>query len=208
MQRVVGYSDIDSEVQNLISEDSTSSQSHVLNFLRQELNFSSKKTSIFQLLFEAQLYTALPKNTMASLLPAFFTLAPFHLLAYSTSFTITSLSFRVLSLAQFRTLQKSVFPTCFQTQFFLALSLVETHPLLWHGGRGRNWREWVLLAVVVGTAGLNWGTYGPRTLKAMRDVAHQGNLAFSLQLLVILELLCEAPFLWEARGWKMESRET
>ncbi|SPQ26472.1 3bfbf0cb-2ea7-4c18-931f-236460dde96c [Thermothielavioides terrestris] len=101
-------------------------------------------------------------NTVANIASAVFgSLAPFHLLLYSTllgtelyqTFVNTKVCYVTLPRSAFTTLQKRIFPIYFRSQSKRA--------------------DWVPFAVAGVTALLNCLVYGPRTQKAMVDCIHQ-----------------------------------
>src|SRR5579871_6625338 len=87
---------------------------------------------------------------------------------------MTRLSHHALPIAQFRTLQKSVFPAYFNLQLLLIIVVAVTHPLHSLISLASRWSELLPVAIMFVTSSLNWAVYGPRTLQAMMDQVHQG----------------------------------
>jgi hypothetical protein len=126
-------------------------------------------------------------NTVANIASAVFgSLAPFHLLLYSTllgtelyqTFVNTKVCYVTLPRSAFTTLQKRIFPIYFRSQSVLLLLTAVTLPP--HGPLSlvQKRADWVPFAVAGVTALLNCLVYGPRTQKAMVDCIHQGGLIF------------------------------
>lgn len=123
-------------------------------------------------------------NLIAS---AFGSLAPFHLLFYSTllgtelyqTFVNTKVCYIALPRSAFTTLQKRIFPIYFRGQTALLFLSAITFPP--HGPLSLVQRkaDWIPFAVASLTAVLNCLVYGPRTQKAMVDCVHQGNVKSS-----------------------------
>ena len=108
--------------------------------------------------------------------------APYHLLFYSTllgtelyqTFIMTKLSYQVLPITAFRTLQKRVFPAYFRTQSLLLVLVAVTIPPRGPASFVANKWHWWMFGVAGVTAGLNLMVYGPATQEAMISKVHQG----------------------------------
>ncbi|OAL51775.1 hypothetical protein IQ07DRAFT_586126 [Pyrenochaeta sp. DS3sAY3a] len=117
-------------------------------------------------------------------------LPPVHLLAYSTllgtelyqSFVMTKVAFVALPRLAFTTLQKSVFPVYFQSQSLLILLVAATVPPFGPASMVKEKNDWISLAVMSVTAGLNLLVYGPRTKDVMIERIHQATRDAKLEL--------------------------
>ncbi|KAK4032318.1 hypothetical protein C8A01DRAFT_41240 [Parachaetomium inaequale] len=121
-------------------------------------------------------------GTLTSLVSSIFgSLAPYHLLFYSTllgtelfqTFVNTKVCFIALPRSAFTTLQKRIFPIYFWTQTTLLVLSAITVPPYGVSSLIRHKGDWIPYAVATGTALLNLGVYGPRTQRAMVDCVHQ-----------------------------------
>ncbi|CAI7574938.1 unnamed protein product [Penicillium pancosmium] len=129
---------------------------------------------------------------MVRLLQTIGHLLPYHIFAYGTllgtqlyqTFVNTKLCFKYLPMRDFLTLQKRVFPVYFASQVGLVVLTAATHPPysiislmndFWSAGP---------LLVVLGTGGLNWAVYGPRTTTAslVRKAVHGEDSSGSLSV--------------------------
>ena len=124
---------------------------------------------------------------MSSLLAAVSSLAPYHLLFYSTllgtevyqTFVMTKLTYQALPISAFRTLQKRVFPLYFRTQASLLLLVALTIPPHGDWSFAQEKGSYVALGIGGVTAAMNLMVYGPATQEAMTAVTHQGKLGVS-----------------------------
>ncbi|KAL2143327.1 hypothetical protein VTI28DRAFT_10570 [Corynascus sepedonium] len=123
------------------------------------------------------------QDTLNSLiLAAFGSLAPYHLLFYSTllgtelfqSFVNTKVCFVALPRSAFTTLQKRIFPIYFWAQTTLITLSALTFPPGGIASLVVRKTDGILYAVALGTAILNLMVYGPQTQRAMVDCVHQG----------------------------------
>ena len=87
---------------------------------------------------------------------------------------MTKVCFQVLPMAQFRTLQKKVFPLYFKIQVGLLTAVAFTHPPMSLVSLGERRQDLAHLAIALGVSTLNLWVYGPRTEKLMTEVNHQG----------------------------------
>jgi hypothetical protein len=109
-------------------------------------------------------------------------IAPIHLLAYSTllgtelyqSFVMTKVAYQALPRSAFTSLQKRVFPIYFRGQSLLLLLVAATVPPRGPISLARQWTVWVPIIVAGATAALNLLVYGPETQKVMIERVHQG----------------------------------
>ncbi|KAF2179444.1 hypothetical protein K469DRAFT_641340 [Zopfia rhizophila CBS 207.26] len=170
-------------------------------------------------------------HTLPSLVPS---LAPLHVLAYSTlvgtelyqTFVMTKVCYQELPRSAFTTLQKRVFPIYFQGQSLLLLLTAVTFPP--HGPLSLVMKkgDWISFAIAGVTAALNLFIYGPRTRQIMIDRIHQEtrdggkfndptgvseqmrllNRAFSRNhaMSIHLNLITIGATLWY--GWRLASR--
>jgi hypothetical protein len=99
---------------------------------------------------------------------------------------MTGLSYRAIPLPQFRTLQKSVFPAYFNLQLLLVAAVAATHPPCSVVSLLQRRDELVPVGIMFVTSSLNWAILGPRTLQAMMDQTHQGELNIGIGVLAIL----------------------
>lgn len=112
----------------------------------------------------------------------FDSLAPYHLLLYSTllgsslyqTFINTKVCFNALPRTAFRTLQKRIFPIYFRSQLVLILLSALTVPPYGINSLREHKADWILYFVTGVTTGLNLVVFEPRTKKAMVECAHQG----------------------------------
>ncbi|GAB1316419.1 hypothetical protein MFIFM68171_06629 [Madurella fahalii] len=111
----------------------------------------------------------------------FESLAPFHLLLYSTllgtemfqTFVNTKVCFDALPRSAFTTLQKRIFPVYFRGQTVLLLLSAVTFPPHGLPSLARQMADWIPYAVAGTTSLLNLLMYGPKTRQAMIDCIHQ-----------------------------------
>lgn len=119
-------------------------------------------------------------NAVASSL--FGSLAPFHLLFYSTllgtelfqTFINTKICFVALPRSAFTTLQRRIFPIYFLSQATLLVLSAITFPPHSLSSLILRKVDWIPYAVATVTSIMNLTIYGPRTQKAMVACIHQG----------------------------------
>ena len=93
---------------------------------------------------------------------------------YCQSFVMTKVCFQALPMAQFRTLQKKVFPLYFKIQVGLLTAVAFTHPPMSLVSLSERPQDLAHLAIALGVSVLNIWVYGPRTEKMMTEWTHQG----------------------------------
>lgn len=95
---------------------------------------------------------------------------------------MTKVAFVALPRSAFTTLQKSVFPIYFQSQSLLILLVAATVPPFGPASMVKEKSDWISLAVMSVTAGLNLLVYGPRTKDVMIERIHQGTTPIAMLL--------------------------
>lgn len=127
---------------------------------------------------------------MGILQPALTTLSsvifsgPAHLLCFSAllggqlyqTFVLTTIAFRALPRQPFTTLQAKLFPAYFRLQTAALLLTVLTWPPYSVLSLADAKSHWIPLAVAMGAAVQNLLLFGPRTGRAMIDLAQMGKL--------------------------------
>lgn len=114
---------------------------------------------------------------------------PVHLLCFSTllgtqlyqTFVLTKITFRALARQPFVTLQARVFPAYFRIQTALLLLTALTWPPHSVLSLAEAKTHWIPLVVGMATSVLNLLLFGPRTRKAMLDLAQLGMSTLYLQ---------------------------
>ncbi|KAK4213902.1 hypothetical protein QBC37DRAFT_315467 [Rhypophila decipiens] len=118
---------------------------------------------------------------LSSYLSPLFSIAPYHLLFYSTllgsalyqSFVMTKVAYLALPRSSFTTLQKKIFPLYFRGQAILLVLTTVTFPPGSLVSMIQHKSDWIPLTVAGTTTLLNLMVYEPRTRKAMTERIHQ-----------------------------------
>ena len=119
-------------------------------------------------------------DSLFSAIPRF-SLAPFHLLSYSTligmqlwhSFAVVKICHKALPPSAFTTLQRRMFPVYFRVQTALLLITALSFPTRGPASLVGNKADWIPFAIAGLTSALNLILYGPHTSKVMVDRVHQ-----------------------------------
>lgn len=98
------------------------------------------------------------------------------LLTVLQTFIMTKICYNALPMSAFTTLQKRVFPAYFRIQSLLILSTAITHPPYGPVSLGTSLGDLIPLSFGGAMAALNLSMWGPRTLEAMVERIHQGQL--------------------------------
>ncbi|KXX80971.1 hypothetical protein MMYC01_203888 [Madurella mycetomatis] len=137
-------------------------------------------------------------DLFTNLASSFGSLAPYHLLLYSTllgteifqTFVNTKVCFDALPRSAFTTLQKRIFPIYFRGQAVLLLLSAVTFPPHGLPSLTRQMADWIPYAVAGTTSLLNLFLYEPKTRRAMIDCIHQGtDSSGTMELLYYTQLV-------------------